>query len=103
VSGPSIVALVTLAVGLPLNLYVTVKLWRLSRAAPWSKVLRHSAIGATSVLLLVVVFGIIFLNNDLPSPILTGDETRYITRFVVLVVSVVPALYWLRLYRRPRP
>jgi len=99
VSIPTVLALLTLCVGVPLNLYVTVRLWRLSRAAPHLRVLRERAIAATAVLIVVVIFGLIFANNDLVPPLLAFDSTKFLTRFAMLAVAVLPASYWLWLYR----
>lgn len=96
---PTLLAVLTLGVGVPLNLYVTAKLWRLAQAAPHVKALRERAIAATAVLLVVVVFGLIFANNDLVPPLLPFDMTKFLTRGAMLVVAVVPASYWLWVYR----
>lgn len=95
----TILAGLTLVVGVPLNLYVTVRLWRLLAANPTYQVLRERAIVATFVLILVVVFGIIFVNNDLVPPILNFADTKIVTRLVMLAVAIIPASYWLVLYR----
>lgn len=92
-------ALVVLLVGVPLNLYVTVRLWMLHRASPEIKVLRERAIVAAVVLFTVIVFGLIFVNNDQALPLLAGEATKLITRGVLLALAIIPALYWLRLYR----
>lgn len=88
-----------LLIGVPLNLYVTAKLLVLARSQPTFRVLRERAIVAVCVLLVVVVFGLIFLNNDTIPPFFGTDTTKIITRIAVLIVATVPALYWLRLYR----
>jgi uncharacterized membrane protein len=95
----SALALATLLIGVPLNLYVTLRLWRLSREQPHIKVLRERAIVAALVLLLVIVFGLVFVNNDLSIPFLQSAVTKYVTRIAMLVVAIVPAAYWLILYR----
>jgi hypothetical protein len=100
VSIPTILAVVTLGVGVPLNLYVTAKLWRLAHGAPHVKALRERAIAATAVLLVVTVFGLIFANNDLVPPIVSFDATKFLTRGAMVVVAIVPASYWLWVYRR---
>jgi len=96
---PTIFAIVVLLVGIPLNLYVTLRLWQLSQRSPELKVLRERAVVALAVLLVVIVFGLIFANNDLVPPPLSFDATKLFTRFAMLVVSIVPATYWLWLYR----
>jgi hypothetical protein len=96
---PALIGLLVLVVGFPLNLYVTFKLWRLSRERPDLGVLRERAVVSAAVLILVVVFGLIFLNNDLHAPILSFDETKFWTRTAMLIVAVGPASYWLYLYR----
>lgn len=95
---PHVLALVTLWVGVPLNMIVTIMLWRRSRAYPEIRVLRERFIVAVAVLVLVLVFGLIFLNNDRLPPLLTTDATKLITRAAVLIVAIVPACYWLILY-----
>lgn len=99
---PNLLATLVLVVGVPLNLLVTALLWRHSRDHPHIHVLGERFIAALSVLVLVVVFGLIFLNNDRLPPWLTTDVTKIITRFVLLGVATIPALYWLRLYWAPK-
>lgn len=96
---PSVLAALTLLVGVPLNVFVTVRLWRLSLAEPRIRVLRERAIVATAVLVLVMIFAFVFLNNDFEVPIMSFSDTKYLTRIAMLLVSVVPASYWLVLYR----
>lgn len=92
-------AVATLAIGVPLNLLVTVRLWRLSRAYPRIRVLRERALVALVVLLLVTVFGLLFVNNDLTIPILDSGATKIVARSAILVLAILPAVYWLLLYR----
>jgi small neutral amino acid transporter SnatA (MarC family) len=95
----STLAVLTLVVGVPLNLLVTVMLWGKSFGAPHIKVLRERAIVAVLVLLTVLVFGLIFRNNDTVPPWIGLDTTKIITRVMVLLLAIVPALYCLWLYR----
>lgn len=95
---PSILALLVLVVGVPLNVYVTVHLWRLSLATPRIKVLRERAIVSTFVLAIVLLFGLVFVNNDLPDPMLPFDETKLFARLAILTLATVPACYWLSIY-----
>jgi hypothetical protein len=99
VSLPTILGILTLLIGVPLNLYVAARLWRLSRKTPGVSVLRERAIVAAGVLLVVVVYGLIFANNDLVPPIVAFDTTKFLTRGAMLLLAVVPASYWLWLYR----
>jgi len=96
---PGLLGLLTLVVGVPLNLYLTIRLWRVARANPDLRVLRERAITASAVLLLVLVFGLIFLNNDAIPPWLAGEQTKLLTRLAMFLASVAPAAYWLWLYR----
>lgn len=98
----SALATLVLVVGVPLNVLVTVLLWRQALTHPDVLVLRDRLIAAISVLVLVIVFALIFLNNDTLPPWLATDTTKVITRFVVLGVAVVPALYWLGLWWKGR-
>lgn len=88
-----------LVVGVPLNVYVTARLHRLSREAPDAKVLHERALVAAIVLVVVIVFGLIFVNNDQSIPFLTGEVTKLITRAAVLALAIIPAIYWLRISR----
>lgn len=99
---PNLLAVLVLVVGIPLNVLVTVMLWRRSHAYPRIRVLRERLIAETGVLVLTIVFGLIFLNNDALSPPLDTDVTKLVTRLVLLGVAVIPACYWLWLYRRGR-
>jgi len=98
---PTMLAVLVLVVGVPLNVYVTAHLWRLSLVSPRIKVLRERAIVSTFVLIIVLLFGLVFVNNDMPSPVLPFDETKLFTRLAMLTLAIVPALYWLRIYGRP--
>ena len=100
---PNILAVLVLVVGVPLNVLVTVMLWRRSHAYPRIRVLRERLITEEAILVLIIVFGLIFLNNDTLPPPLDTDVTKIVTRLVLLGVAVIPALYWLWLYRRRRP
>ena len=100
---PSILALLVLVVGVPLNVYVTWKLWRLLRSDPGILVLRERVVVALAVLLLILVFGLIFLNNDLDAPVLTFDETKLYTRAVTAILAFVPATYFLWISRGSEP
>lgn len=97
---PTLIALAVLIVGVPLNLYVTIRLWRLAGARPRLRVVRDRSIVSATVLVIVVVFGLIFLNNDWTPTFLSGDTTKIITRLAILVLAVVPASFWLWIYRR---
>ena len=98
-SVPTILATLVLVVGVPLNLYVSLRLWRLSRQAPDVPFLRERAVVSLAVFLLVLIFGIIFLNNDVEVPFLRFDDTKFYTRLAMLGVAVIPATYWLILTR----
>ena len=96
---PNVLAILVLVVGVPLNLLVTWRLLSRSRAAPRLLVLRERLITAVAVLILVIVFALIFFNNDQMPPWLSTDITKLVTRAVMLGVAIIPALYWLYLYR----
>ena len=95
----NILAVAVLVIGVPLNLTVAVMLWRRYRAAPHIRVLRERLIAELAVLLVVVVFSFVFLNNDTFPPPFDTDFTKLVTRLTVLVMAVVPAVYWLTIYR----
>lgn len=90
-----VLGLLTLVFALPLSWVVSALTWRLSLARPTNKVLRDRAIVALAVSIIVTVFALIFLNNDLDIPPLSTDITRIVTRSVVLVCSVSASAYWL--------
>lgn len=97
---PEVIAVLVLVIGVPLNVLVTVLLWRTYRAHPTYRLLRERLVVEIAVLLVVVVFGLIFVNNDtLPPPLDTG-ATKIITRWIMLGVAIIPACYWLFLYWR---
>lgn len=95
----SLLALIVLIIGVPLNLLVTGMLWQRHKVSPTNRVLRERFITAAVVLVLVVVFGLIFVNNDRLPPPLDTDVTKLITRLAFLGLAVIPAGYWLILYR----
>ena len=96
---PVVMAGVVLFVALPLNWYVTYVLWRLHQAQPGLRVLRERGIVSTCLSLLITVFALIFLNNDLVPPPIEFEATKLITRGALIVGGMVPPLYWLWLYR----
>lgn len=81
-------AWLTLAVGVPVSAYATFRLgkrvwkdrglWVLEERFRWQ-------IGVT---VFTLVFGLIFVNNDMVVPLLDGDTTKWITRLTVLVLVV---------------
>ena len=95
----TVLGVLILVVGVPLNIYVFLKLRELSTNAPGVRVLRERAHLAFVILLVVLVFGLIFVNNDLIQPVVTGEATKLITRLAVMVLAVVPACYWWWTYR----
>lgn len=97
---PELIAVLVLVIGVPLNLLVTVLLWRAYRANPGVRVLRERLVVEVAVLLLVLVFGLIFINNDRLYPPFDTDATKLITRLTMLAIAVIPACYWLILYWR---
>lgn len=97
---PEVVAVLVLVIGVPLNALVTFLLWRAYRANPKIRVLRERLVVEVAVLLLVIVFGLIFLNNDRLYPPFDTDATKLITRLTMLGLSTIPACYWLILYWR---
>lgn len=95
----TVIAQLVLIVGFPLNVLVTFLLWR-AYYHTRSQVLRERSEVAALVLIVVTVFGLIFLNNDTLPPPLDTDATRVITRLAILAIATVPALRWLWLWWR---
>ena len=96
----NLLGLLVLVVGVPLNLYVARRLRGLAKANPDAWVLHERARLAVIVLIVVVVFGLIFVNNDTLPPPLSGDVTKLITRAALLILAIVPAVSWLWRYRK---
>lgn len=102
----SLLAILVVAVAAPLSWTVAVMLWRLSRATPqlrMNRVMRAQAWSAFGLAIIVTVFAFVFVNNEQAVPPLDPDQTRILTRGVLLLVSVVSSAYWLNLYRTRRP
>lgn len=85
-------------IAVPAHWIVVGALWRLLRARPDNLVLRDRFLVAVFLASLVTMFGLVFINNDIIPPPFTVDQTRVVTRTMVLL-SIVPSLYWLWLYR----
>jgi hypothetical protein len=94
----AVLALLVIFVALPLNIGVAALLWGLHLKHPHIEVLRERGIVASSMAVIVAVFALVFLNNDLASPVLDFNTTKLVTRTAILAASTVPALFWLRLY-----
>jgi len=92
-------AVLTVLVAAPLNWLVTIRLWRLSLAHSGIRVLRERAIVSLVLAFLVTVFALVFLNNDIVPPPLAFESTKLITRGAMLAAGIIPAVYWLWLYR----
>lgn len=99
---PNLIGLLTLVIGVPLNLAVVLLLLMKSRQRPDLQVLRERFVVALATLGLVTIFGLIFVNNDTIPPWFDLAATKLITRLTMLVVGVVPAVYWLVLYLKAR-
>jgi len=97
---PGLLTILVVFVAMPLNWYVTLLLWRLHRAEPDVSAIQVSGILSTCVAAIVTVFALIFINNTLDNIVLDSYSTQVVTRGALLVLSIVPALYWLRWYRR---
>ena len=97
---PQLFALLVVLIAAPMCWYVTVILWRLSRIDPTGVTLRVVAVFSTSIALVVTIFGLVFINNGMDSPVLNPPETMVVTRSTLLVLSLVPTVYFLRWYRR---
>jgi hypothetical protein len=95
----SVLAAVVILVAVPLNWYGVWQLWQLVRDEPEIIVLRERAFIGTALALNVTIFGLIFLNNGMAEPLLDLKATQVITRLTLLVLSTIPALYWLWLFR----
>lgn len=95
---PNVIALVVLVIGIPLNIAVTFLLYQAYRSRPGNRVLRERFVAELAVLLLVMVFVIVFLNNDSSVPPIETEVTKVITRLAMLGMAVIPASYWLYLY-----
>lgn len=96
----NVIATLVLVIGVPLNALVTVLLFRAWLANPGIRVLRDRLIAALAVLGLVLVFGLVFVNNDTLPPPLDLATTKLVTRLTILAIAVIPACAWLLLYRR---
>lgn len=94
----AILAWLTLGVGVPLNVLAAYLLRRKSREAPKLRVLRERYIVAVVGTVLVLFFGLIFVNNDQTTPPLSLDATKVITRLAMLGFALVAAVGWLLLY-----
>lgn len=99
---PTLLAYAVIAIALPLNWVVTIRLWLLSESMRDNQVVRERAIVALALALIVTLFSIVFLNNEMDAPFLTVEQTQLLTRSAVLALSI-PALYWLFIYRDQAP
>lgn len=97
---PDFLAVAVVLVAVPLNLFVTGLLLRLSWSAPNTLVLRAQALAWVSLTIIVTVFAVVFVNNGLDEPPLDSTATMLLTRGTLLVFSVLPAAYWLHVVWR---
>ena len=93
-----ILGVVNLVVTAPVVIFVAWELRLAARERPYLKVLRERSFVQVVLAGIVVVFALVFTNNDAPIPPFDTQTTRVITRTMILL-AIVPSLYWLRLYR----
>lgn len=98
IDAATVLAYLVILVAVPINWYAVWKIARLYRKAPHLGVLRDRLIVAVALAIIVTVFGIVFLNNELTNPVLSTNQTRLLTRTAVLGLTL-PPLYWLWKYR----
>lgn len=96
------IGLLTLLIGVPLNLAVVLILREKARQDPGARLLRKDLIAFAVILVHVLVFGVIFVNNDQIPPWLDTAATKIITRLGELALATVPAAIFLWIYLRPR-
>lgn len=94
----AIMAWATLAVAFPLNAVAAFLLLKKSRQRPDLDILKERFITAVATTLLVLFFGMVFVNNDQTVPPLGLDTTKWITRGVLLAVALVVGGGWLRIW-----
>ena len=98
-SDPTVLlALAVVFIAAPVNWYVVWRLWRLRRRDPTNRVLRDRMYVAIALSLIVSIFALVFLNNEVIPPPIDLFGTRLLTRSAILGLSL-PALYWLWIYR----
>ena len=97
----TVLAVLVVIVAAPLAWIVAFMLWELSRAdrLRTNRVIRAQAWAAVGLAVIVTVFAVVFVNNEQAIPPLDPDQTRILTRGVLLLVSVASSVYWIRLYR----
>lgn len=92
-------AWLTLGFGVPLSLITTLVLLRKWRRKRYLKVLLRDVKTAAIITVVVLVFGLIFVNNDMIEPWLDVDTTKWITRLAILALAIIPAVTLLLLNR----
>lgn len=93
-----VLAWLVVLVAVPLNIVAAFLLLRKSREAPHLRVLRERFIVAVVTTVVVLFFGLIFLNNDRLVPPLSLDATKWITRLAMLTLALTSAGGWLWIY-----
>jgi hypothetical protein len=95
----AVLAWLTLALGVPLNVTTAFLLRQKSRQAPHLRVLKERFIVSVITTVVVLTFGLIFVNNDQLVPPLDVDTTKLITRLAMLGIAIIPAASWILIYR----
>lgn len=90
----------TLLFGVSLNMFVTILSYRKHHKAPYLRVLQERFITSLVLTVVILFFGLIFVNNDQEIPPLGLDATKLITRFAMLALAIIPAVGWILLYRK---
>lgn len=89
----------TLLVAVPLNVFAAVTLRRAWREKRDQQMLKERYVVAVVTTLVVLFFGVIFVNNDQTIPPIGVEATKVVTRAAMLWLSLVLAGGWLWTYR----
>jgi len=89
-----------LVFGVLLNLWVAKILFIKMLDRPEIGLFRERFASAVLAIVIAIVFGLIFINNDTLPPPIDIITTKIITRLSLLGLVTFPALIWLWLYRK---
>lgn len=97
----------TLIIAFPLGALAAALLYQAHRQAIEDlghplRVLRLQLVVEVVLTCLMLLFGLIFVNNDQVPPPLDVETTKYITRIAILLAGLIPTVMWLWIYLKPQ-
>lgn len=95
---PEILKWLVIFVEVPIMGIVAIRLLLLLRLRPTNLVLKDRFLVTVTLIIVVIIFAAVFLNNNMEIPPLGMYQTQVLTRAAILSLMLT-SIYWLWVYR----